>query len=853
MCADTASLSRQRLIARLDAPHSVLIVAPPGYGKSTLLRAWRAGRESDDSRGDACAWLHLHRETDSDGFWRLLAEWLPEGIDAEPESSSIATALRRGRTSLPVLVVDGIDRVSDEVVSEILHLLATGGVGRLVASMRRSSWSWLSRFSSLSPGFITAQDLLFTATETIELLSRSAADPRAASVDLIQATTAGWPTLTSALVRELASSHTLATARARVHATALSTVSLVWRAPDRQQSAGSESRSARADGATPGISALALTEHFTASLARELAPQERDLVDRIQGMVDNGLLLESPPPVVYTWAPGTRAALVSATAPAVQDIPPGAHLSISAWYESRGEPARSLEHATLAENWRRVIEILEAHSRTLLFSHAYDELYTALGRIPLDRVANSPLTIGLRDLWLNVPDAMLERATELPESPKALAELGRKRRAPALLESGYMLLMALGRRGNIQAASGYADRLMHVADAARAAQPAEVRELYPSLHLHAGILRLVAGDLNTGLKWLWRAYERADDNPRPYLQSDAASKTALAYAVMGDHQRSRVWLDRFEAAPLEAGYLDHRVRCTTSAAELLLAVDQLKLDDAADAHTRLLAADTNPEELFWAYLAYAQSQYALAVGASGEMLDHLQRVRASYQRWEGDGAIAGALLDATTADLLMAIGRGNQARNVLNGRYAEHPLMQVRNARLALLSGKPEVALRLATDSGWQSNAIPRHRLEMLLIQTVAANRLGEAELARGSLTRAADSARYTGMLRAFATVPRDELAEIADGIPTVEKLLQNTALASACPIYPATLSLVDLTAREAHILEKLASGLSLQQAAISLHLSHNTIKVHARNLYRKLDVSARQDAVARGREYGLL
>ncbi|HLN68617.1 MAG TPA: LuxR C-terminal-related transcriptional regulator [Streptosporangiaceae bacterium] len=61
------------------------------------------------------------------------------------------------------------------------------------------------------------------------------------------------------------------------------------------------------------------------------------------------------------------------------------------------------------------------------------------------------------------------------------------------------------------------------------------------------------------------------------------------------------------------------------------------------------------------------------------------------------------------------------------------------------------------------------------------------------------------------------------------------------------------LTERERDVLRMLQGTLSLRDIGRELFLSPNTIKTHTRTLYRKLDVSDRQDAVARGRELGLI
>jgi LuxR family maltose regulon positive regulatory protein len=63
----------------------------------------------------------------------------------------------------------------------------------------------------------------------------------------------------------------------------------------------------------------------------------------------------------------------------------------------------------------------------------------------------------------------------------------------------------------------------------------------------------------------------------------------------------------------------------------------------------------------------------------------------------------------------------------------------------------------------------------------------------------------------------------------------------------------VPLTEREVAVLRLLGGTLSQREIGQELRLSQNTIKSHAKAIYRKLDVATRHDAVARGRKIGIL
>ena len=101
----------------------------------------------------------------------------------------------------------------------------------------------------------------------------------------------------------------------------------------------------------------------------------------------------------------------------------------------------------------------------------------------------------------------------------------------------------------------------------------------------------------------------------------------------------------------------------------------------------------------------------------------------------------------------------------------------------------------------------------------------------------------------------------LARGIePTyVRQLLAAFPVADAEPPPSSTPTAVEagyvepLSEREIEVLQFIAEGLTNQEVANRLYLSLHTVKVHAHNIYGKLGVKNRTQAVAKARALGIL
>jgi LuxR family maltose regulon positive regulatory protein len=171
------------------------------------------------------------------------------------------------------------------------------------------------------------------------------------------------------------------------------------------------------------------------------------------------------------------------------------------------------------------------------------------------------------------------------------------------------------------------------------------------------------------------------------------------------------------------------------------------------------------------------------------------------------------------------------------------------------------------------------HLTQLLAFQAVLHDQLGEREAALAALEEALTLARPSRAIRLFADLGNDSDRRLAsllrdlDGKsqtqgfarlvlatlpadPLASAPLPPSPAASAQPSpspLPVQALIEPLTAREIEVLALIAQGLSNKQIAQRLVISDKTVENHTHNIYQKLDVRNRTQAVRRANELRLL
>ena len=188
-------------------------------------------------------------------------------------------------------------------------------------------------------------------------------------------------------------------------------------------------------------------------------------------------------------------------------------------------------------------------------------------------------------------------------------------------------------------------------------------------------------------------------------------------------------------------------------------------------------------------------------------------------------------------------------------------------ARILIAQKRLDEAIRLlprlleVAEAGEHNSRV----IELLVLQALAHQAGGDSIRALDALNRALLFAEPGGFVRTFVDEgpPMGRLLydALSRGIAVdyVQQLL--AALSASEKEYtdalekqsPKTDLIEPLSERELEVLELIAEGLTNPEIADRLYLSLNTVKVHTRNIYGKLDAHSRTQAVARARALGVL
>jgi len=180
--------------------------------------------------------------------------------------------------------------------------------------------------------------------------------------------------------------------------------------------------------------------------------------------------------------------------------------------------------------------------------------------------------------------------------------------------------------------------------------------------------------------------------------------------------------------------------------------------------------------------------------------------------------------------------------------------------RLLLAQGDHDAALALS-ERLLQKAEVTRRMgqvIETLVLQALAFQGKKEMAQALAVLERALSLAQPEGYVRAFLDEgePMAKLLYQAKshrmGAGYAAELLSAMGRASGTAEPPTQLLIEPLSAREIEVLKLIEAGHSNQEIAAKLVISITTVKRHISNIYAKLGVESRTQAISRGRELGL-
>jgi len=383
------------------------------------------------------------------------------------------------------------------------------------------------------------------------------------------------------------------------------------------------------------------------------------------------------------------------------------------------------------------------------------------------------------------------------------------------------------------------------------------------------------------------------------LRATAHWTLGFAYLLQGDRAAARRALTEAISLSQASGDSFTTILATIGLGNVQEADNQLS--PAAETYRRVLhlAGDQPLQIIYEAHLGLARVLYEWndldEASQHGRQSLHLARqyervidrfvtcevLLARLKLAQGDVAGAAALLaqagqsarqqnfmhrlpEVAAAQVLTLLRQGNLAAAAHLAQTHGLPLSQ---ARVHLARGDTSAALavlgplrRQMEAKGWEDE-----RLKVMVLQAVALQAHGEQDKAVQLLCDALALAEPGGFIRLFVDegIPMAHLLSEAEAIGMMPdytgKLLavleaeeQKREDTSSLPP-PAQPLIEPLSRREVEVLHLMAQGLSNQEMSERLFLALDTVKGHNRNIFGKLQVQRRTEAVARARELGLL
>lgn len=576
---------------------------------------------------------------------------------------------------------------------------------------------------------------------------------------------------------------------------------------------------------------LAVPMHLTADLVAELggAPDALEKAER-EGI---GRWTGSPDVRVFQLVPGVRH---SARARRVVDR--AARLQIRAIAAAsllrHGAYLESLVEAVAAQRLDLAERAIMAGGLTLLTRYSR-QVEALLRGVPMHRLVSHPVVAGA--LGLVIHDQGTRSATSLETARIAAAGfIGMSATALSQTRPGLRALL--------KALEGAAMRVVHIGDGGVEAsrKAAAVLDGLPLIdqdelgamkglaHANIALTLMVADHLDEARRQAMLGLDARRSSAEELL---AIGVLATADALAGRMADARTTLAQAGARSWPSQTLASHAGDLSRIARAWEAVERADVTAAGAVIDDLWRTIDTTEH--WPMIAHVRAVLDVVTGDAVAGLERFRAVRHVRTDPRFARTPAARLVEVAESLLLLATGRSEQAMSALRD-HPDHPQLVLATARVCLVRGDDGRALELLR------SCTPVHPADVMTseaLRAVLLSRAGRDEDAHQALTRARGIGAVQGLRTPLLFLPADP-----------GELGETTGWAGLLPAQSAT---PVLTARERVVLLELYRGGTVSEIAAKLHVSVNTVKSQRQQIYRKLGVSTREDALLRAFALNLL
>ena len=548
---------------------------------------------------------------------------------------------------------------------------------------------------------------------------------------------------------------------------------------------------------------------------------------------------------------------------------PVLHHRASEWFEHEGLMTEAIHHALAIEDFERAANLIESVAMPIVEASKLSTVLGWLAKLPEEQISTRPwLCLALACAHLAA--GQLEAVEPLLKTiDTTLSDAEEAQRSQVLDEHAGIHSMVLALRSGMSWEQGDIPHTIHLCNEAFEHLPDGEQMARSVITCNLGIAYWMMGELATASHYLDQAITLGQAMDNYYIALIAtACKAEIQAKQWYLHQAAET---NRHALKLGTHWGGGEPLPATSFAYISLARVLYQWNDLAAAEQHLMRGIELGKQggdapiLMFGYLTLAQLNHALGKAeAVSEVLNLAKGIRPRPSR-----VVLTTLTDAWLAHLflaqgdLAAVGRWAASQepelnlHSVPDYWLEFPYLTL--VRLHIARGEvdeiPELLERLRQKA--EAEERTGSVIEILILQSIA---LVKVDQALAVLKSALSLAEPEGYIRIFVDEgePMLELLHQARSCGMapqyVNKLLAAFGETSPLPSRPSSPTLIEsLTERELEVLRLIAAGKSNYQIAEELIVVTGTVKTHINNIYGKLNVHSRTQAIVRARELDLL